>query len=139
MTSLLKAVAGFLVDKARDRAAEKLKEGDVTDKKIQELIQREINDIKSKLDALSRKDLLTAIDSFQAGVRYLYQALEIGSETVRSATSTKETLMNATKALCNDGRNTELTKRRTCLISTRQRARYILQVVTCDVYSKIIS
>ena len=40
---------------------------------------------------------------------------------------------------CNDGRNTELTKRRTCLISTRQRARYILQVVTCDVYSKIIS
>ena len=98
VTFLLKAVAGFLVDKVRDRAAEKLKEGDVTDKKIQELIQREINDIKSKLDALSRKDLLTAIDAFQAGVRYLYQALEIGSETVRSATSTKETLMNATKA-----------------------------------------
>ena len=98
VTFLLKAVAGFLVDKARDRAAEKLKEGDVTDKKIRELIQREINDIKSKLDALSRKDLLTAIDAFQAGVRYLYQALEIGSETVRSATSTKETLMNATKA-----------------------------------------
>ena len=82
VTSLLKAVAGFLVDKARDRAAEKLKEGDVTDKKIQELIQREINDIKSKLDALSRKDLLTAIDAFQAGVRYLYQALGIGPNTV---------------------------------------------------------
>ena len=98
VTYLLKAVAGFLVDKARDRAAEKLKEGDVVDKKIQELIQREINDIKSKLDALSRKDLLTAIDTFQVGVSYLYQALEIGSETVRSATSTKETLMNATKA-----------------------------------------
>ena len=98
VTSFLKAVLGFLVDKARDSAAEKLKEGDVTDKKIRELIQREINDIKSKLDALSRKDLLTAIDAFQAGVRYLYQALEIGSETVRSATSTKETLVNATKA-----------------------------------------
>ena len=55
VTSLLKAVAGFLVNKARDRAAEKLKEGDVTDNKIRELIQREINDIKSKLDALSRK------------------------------------------------------------------------------------
>ena len=98
VTSLLKAVAGFLLDKARDGAAEKLKEGDVTDKKIQELIQREINDIKSKLDALSRKDLLTAIDAFQAGVKYLYQALEIGSETVRSATSSKETLTNATIA-----------------------------------------
>ncbi|XP_067052077.1 uncharacterized protein [Acropora muricata] len=98
VTSLLKAVAGFLVDKARNRAAEKLKEGDVTVNKIRELIQREINDIKSKLDALSRKDLLTAIDAFEVGVRYLYQALETGSETIRSATSTKETLMNATKA-----------------------------------------
>ena len=98
VASFLKAVISFLVDKARDRAAEKLKEGDVTDKKIQEFIQREINDIKSKLDAISRKDLLTAIDAFQAGVRYLYQALETGSETVRSATCTKETLMNATKA-----------------------------------------
>ncbi|XP_044165569.1 uncharacterized protein LOC114949178 [Acropora millepora] len=95
VTSLLKAVAGFLVDKARDRAAEKLKEGDVIANKIRELIQREMNDIKSKLDALSRKDLLTAIDAFQVGVRYLYQALETGSETVRSA---KETLMNATEA-----------------------------------------
>ncbi|XP_044165572.1 uncharacterized protein LOC122949593 [Acropora millepora] len=95
VTSLLKAVVGFLVDKARDRAAEKLKEGDVTANKIRALIQREINDIKSKLDALSRKDLLTAIDAFEVGVRYLYQALETGPETVRSS---KETLMNATEA-----------------------------------------
>ena len=98
VTSFLKAVMGFLVDKARDSAAEKLKEGDVTDKKIRELIQREINDIKSKLDALSRKDLLTAIDAFEAGVGYLYQAPEIASETVKSATCSKQTLTNATKA-----------------------------------------
>ena len=97
-TSLLKAVVGLLVNKARDRATEILKEGDVTDKKIRDLIQREINDIKSKLDALSRKDLLTAIDAFEAGLKYLYQALEIDSETIRSATSTKETMTNATKA-----------------------------------------
>ncbi|XP_015749817.1 PREDICTED: uncharacterized protein LOC107329662 isoform X1 [Acropora digitifera] len=94
-TSLLKTVVAFLIDKARDRAAEKLKEGDVTDNKIRELIQREIDDIKSKLDALSRKDLLTAIDAFEGGLRYLNQALETGSETSRSAT--KETLMNATE------------------------------------------
>ncbi|XP_044165571.1 uncharacterized protein LOC122949592 [Acropora millepora] len=98
VTSLLKTVVGFLIDKARDRAAEKLKEGDVTDNKIRELIQREIDDIKSKLDALSRKDLLTAIDAFEGGLRYLNQALETGSETVRSAAPTKETLINATEA-----------------------------------------
>ena len=97
--SFLKAVMGFLVDKARDRLSDKLKEGDVTGIKIREFIQPEINDIKSKLDALSRMDLLTTIDAFEVGVRYLYQALETGStETVRSLASTKETLLNATKA-----------------------------------------
>ena len=56
VTSLLKVVLGSLVDKARDSAAEKLMEGVVTDKKIRDLIQREIDDINSKLDAMSRKD-----------------------------------------------------------------------------------
>ena len=98
VTSLLKAVAGLLLNKARDRAAENLKDGDVTDNKIREFIQREINDIKSKLDALSRKDLLTAIDAFEAGLTYLYKVLDIDSETIRSAISTKETKINAAKA-----------------------------------------
>ena len=98
VTSLLKAVVGLLVNKARDSAAEKLKEGDVSDQKIRELIQREMNDIKSKLDALSRKDLLSAIDAFEVGVQYLHHALEIDSVNVKYAASTKETLMNATKA-----------------------------------------
>ena len=91
VTSFLKAVLGFLVGKAGDSVAEKLKEGDVTDKKIRELIQREINDIKSKLDVLSRKDLLTAVDAFEGGVRYLYQAREIAFDTVKSATCAKQT------------------------------------------------
>ena len=82
VTSSLKAVAGFLVDKARDRLAEKLKECDVTDNKLRELIQREMNHMKSKLDARSRKDLLTALDAFQVGVRYLYQALETRSAKI---------------------------------------------------------
>ena len=98
VTSLLKAVAGLLFNKARDRAAENLKDGDVTDNKIRELIQREINDIKSKLDALSRKDLLTAIDAFEAGLTYLYKVLDIDSKTIRSATSTKEMKIKAAKA-----------------------------------------
>ena len=58
ITAAFKATFGLLVNKARDKAAEKLKEGDVTDKRIRDLIQREIDDIKSKLDGLARKDLL---------------------------------------------------------------------------------
>ncbi|XP_029211405.2 uncharacterized protein LOC114975403 [Acropora millepora] len=99
VTSLLKAIFGLLFNKARDSAAEKLKYGDVTDKRIRELIQREIDDIKSKLDALSRKDLLTAIDAFEAGVGYFCQAQDIDTGTIRSATSTKETKINGAPTL----------------------------------------
>ena len=76
VTAVVKASIGLLVNKGRDKAAEKLKEGDVTDKKIRELIVREINDIKSKLDGLARKDLLAAIDAFEAGLKYLYHAID---------------------------------------------------------------
>ena len=71
ITLLLKVTVGFLVDKARDRAVEKLRDGDVVDQKIREIVAREIEDVKSKLDALSRKDLLAAIDVFETGVSYL--------------------------------------------------------------------
>ena len=73
---MFKATFGLLVNKARDKAAEKLKEGDVADKRIREIIQREIDDIKSKLDGLARNALLAAIDTFEAGVKYLYQAVD---------------------------------------------------------------
>ena len=80
ITAVFKATFGLLVNKARDKAAEKLKEGDVADKKIRDLIKREIDDIKSKLDGLARKDLLAAIDAFEAGVRYLYQAMDADAD-----------------------------------------------------------
>ena len=77
ITSLLKNTLGFLVNNARDRAAEKLRDGDVVDQKIREIIEREIEDVRSKLDALSRKDLLTAIDAFETGISYLYEAVDL--------------------------------------------------------------
>ena len=84
ITSLLKVTVGFLVDKARDRVAEILKDGDVVDKKIREIIAREIEDVKLKLDALSRKDLLAAIDAFETGLRYLYRAMELETDATLS-------------------------------------------------------
>ena len=57
--------------------AERLKEGDVADQKIRDLIVREVEDIKSKLDGLSRKDLLAAVDSFKTGIRYFFEAFDV--------------------------------------------------------------
>ena len=88
-TFLFKATIGWLVNKGRDVTAEKLKEGDVTDKKVRDLIVREVEDIKSKLDGLSRKDLLAAVDSFETGVRFLFQALDVKSSGEASAATEK--------------------------------------------------
>lgn len=74
--AVFKATIGLLVNKGRDKAAEKLKDGDVTDQRIRELIVREIDDIKSKLDGLARRDLLTSISYFRRGVGCLFELLD---------------------------------------------------------------
>ena len=74
ITAVFKATIGLLVNKGRDKAAEKLKDGDVTDQKFRGLIVREIDDIKSQLKGLARKDLLASISFFKEGIELLYEA-----------------------------------------------------------------
>ena len=72
--------------------AERLKEGDLADQKIRDLIVREVQDIKSKLDGLSRKDLLVAVDSFKIGIRYLFEAFDVKPSGQASVGITYENL-----------------------------------------------
>ena len=73
LEAILKATVGLLVNKGRNVAAEKLKEGDVTNEQLRNLIVRELDDIKSKLDGIARKDLLASIGFFKEGLVYLYK------------------------------------------------------------------
>ena len=76
ITSILSSSIGLLWNKARDLTAAKLKDGDVTDTKIREIVVRELNDIKTKLDGLSRKDLLSGYDFLQEGVDLLNVSID---------------------------------------------------------------
>ena len=76
ITAVFKATIGLLVNKGRDKLAEKLNEGDVTDQKFRRLIVREIDEIKSKLDGLARKDLKTSISHFKEGIEFLYEVFQ---------------------------------------------------------------
>ena len=76
ITAVFKATMGWLVDKCRDEAAKKLKDGDITDQQFRGIIMREIDDLSSKLDGLSRKDLLASISFFREGVELLYEVFE---------------------------------------------------------------
>ena len=92
ITSVFNATIGWLVNKGRDVTAERLKEGDVADQKIRDLIVREVEDIKSKLDGLSTKDLLVAVDSFKIGIRYLFEAFDVKPSGQASVGITDENL-----------------------------------------------
>ena len=81
ISAVFKATIGLIVDKGRDVAAERMKEGDVTDQKFRSLIVRDLKEIHGKLDALSQKDLNAAIDFFETGLGCLYKAVD----TMRSA------------------------------------------------------
>ena len=76
VTSILSSTVGLLWNKARDSTAAKLKDGGVTNEKIREIVVRELNDIKTKLDGLSRKDLLSSYNFLQEGVDFLNVSLQ---------------------------------------------------------------
>ena len=71
VTSILSLTLGLLWNKARDTIAAKLKDVDATDAKIRKIIVRELDDIKTKLDGLSRKDLLSSYSFLQEGIDFL--------------------------------------------------------------------
>ena len=81
ISAVFKATIGLIVNKGRDVAAERMKEGDVADQKFRSLIVRDLKEIHYKLDALSQKDLNAAIDFFETGLGCLYKAVD----TMRSA------------------------------------------------------
>ena len=76
VTSILSSTVGLLWNKARDKTAESLKDGDITDANLREIVVRELNDIKTKLDGLSRSYLLSSYSFLQEGIQLLNVCLE---------------------------------------------------------------
>ncbi|XP_058941028.2 uncharacterized protein [Pocillopora verrucosa] len=106
ITAVFKATVRWLVDKGRDEAAKKLKDGDVTDQQFRGFIMREIDDLKSKLDGLSRKDLSASIGFFREGIEFLYEVFEekrsmseYGADTAQAACAEAVSLAEGMKHL----------------------------------------
>ena len=106
ITAVFKATMGWLVDKCRDEAAKKLKDGDITDQQFRGIIMREIDDLRSKLDGLSRKDLLASISFFREGVELLYEVFddtrsrsEYGADAAQAACAEAVSLTEGMKYL----------------------------------------
>ncbi len=84
VTGILSSTVGLLCNKARDATAKNLKDGDITDAKIREIFVRELDDVKTKLDGLSRKDLLSSYSFLQEGVQLLNASLDKTNDEQKS-------------------------------------------------------
>ncbi len=85
ITAILRSSVGLLCDKARDSAADKLKDGDLADEKLREIIIKDLTDIKSKLDCLSLKDLDASYSFLKEGVELLNHALEKSNDNQKAS------------------------------------------------------
>ena len=97
VSCVVKLTFGFLANKTRRGIAERLKDGDVTDEECRRLIIREFDDIKSKLDGLARKDLLSSFCFLQEGINRLDQSLlplDLNEENKKNSTE-QATLIEA--------------------------------------------
>ena len=76
ITGVLKLAFGFISNKLRTTAAEKLQDGGLTDQKFREWIVPELDEIKLKLDAMSRKDLSASISRLRQGIQRLNMSVD---------------------------------------------------------------
>ena len=80
ITGVIDLTFGLLWDKLRDHTAECLQDGDVTDEKCRQIIVRELDNMKSILERLSRKDLLASLSFLKEGVCLLNMAFDLATE-----------------------------------------------------------
>ncbi len=76
IAKLISSTLGLVLNTARSSAAEKLKDGDTTHEKLRKVIIEDLHDIKTKIDALSRKDLRSSYCFFKEGVMTLNLTLD---------------------------------------------------------------
>ncbi len=119
LTNILGSTVGLLWNKARDFTAKKLKDGDTTGEKFREIIIRDLNDIKTTLDCLSRKDLLSSYSFLKEGVLLLNLALN-QSDVEHTTTSDQiQVGQNETAALPKDDESGILNKAMTLAHATK--------------------
>ena len=92
INSVLKLAFGLIINKLRTYGAKKLENGGLTNQKFRNWIIDELHDVNSKLDGISKKNLLSGISFVQEGFKRLNLALSKSVErgdTGASSTNTE--------------------------------------------------
>jgi hypothetical protein len=96
ISSILSSVFGLVVNKVRSTTAGQLENGDITEEKLRDVIIEDLENIKTKIDGLSRAYLLASYSYLKEGIVTLNLALgeakdkQINKEKVTATTTRKE-------------------------------------------------
>jgi hypothetical protein len=82
---ILSSTVGLVAGKVYDRLTNKLKDGDLASEQLRQIIVRDLNDIKSKLDCLSLKDLDASYSFLKEGVELLNLAIDQSNEDQKAS------------------------------------------------------
>ena len=103
--SVLKITLGLFIDKARHKLCEKLQDGGLNSQKLCKLIMSNIDNMKSKLDGLSRAPLLSSASSINEGLQLLNEFMErnsYDSEIVESLSTKRAKALKKLRAESTD-------------------------------------
>ena len=89
VNGIVNSTIGLVCNKIRDYTAQRLNDGDINDSELRQIVVRELDEIKTKLDGLSRKDLLASLSSFKEGVNRLYISLETSDESCEKSSASQ--------------------------------------------------
>ena len=90
MNDILNTTVAILCCNQRELTAHGLDETDSRNEKYRDVIVREIDQIRSKLDNLSTRDLFFCLSFFKEGITRLYSSLETSNEQPKQLTTTSE-------------------------------------------------
>ena len=117
ITTILRSTVGLLCDKARDSAANKLKDGDLADEKMREIIVKDLTDIKSKLDCLSLKDLDSSFSFLKEGIELLNIVLDKSSKYMKTSEGPLNSRIRSRRPGCRNCCLSVVTERAACFTS----------------------
>ena len=92
---------GFISDKLRDCATKKLQDGGLTAEKFNGYIIRDLNEINSKLDGISRRQLSASISCLEQGVLRLQNVCLTGASSIKMRPAQTSVTVDDALALAN--------------------------------------
>ena len=89
LNGIVNLTIGLVCKRIRDYTAQRLNDGGFIGTELRQIVVRELDDIKKRLDGLSKKDLGSSLSCFEEGVGRLYISQETSGESCEKSSASQ--------------------------------------------------